>query len=76
MFISYVFFIFFLGFGLAFMVYPEAVARMPGGPIWSVLWFLTLITLGLDGMVRQHLKSLHISLMCILEGLVNIAYDS
>ncbi|XP_072015442.1 sodium- and chloride-dependent glycine transporter 2-like [Amphiura filiformis] len=36
------------GFGLAFVAYPEAVARMPAGPFWSVMFFLMLITLGLD----------------------------
>ena len=35
-------------FGLAFQVYPEAISKMPGAPVWSILFFIMLITLGLD----------------------------
>ncbi|XP_033643310.1 sodium- and chloride-dependent neutral and basic amino acid transporter B(0+)-like isoform X1 [Asterias rubens] len=36
------------GFGLAFVVYPEAVGKMPAAPIWSIIFFFMLITIGLD----------------------------
>ncbi|XP_076263934.1 serotonin transporter [Rhynchophorus ferrugineus] len=36
------------GPGLVFIVYPEAIATMSGSVFWSVIFFLMLITLGLD----------------------------
>lgn len=40
--------VFFSGPGLVFIVYPEAIATMSGSVFWSIIFFLMLITLGLD----------------------------
>ena len=41
------------GPGLVFEVYPEAIATLPGSQIWSFLFFITLIMLGMDSAVRN-----------------------
>lgn len=38
------------GTGLAFIVFTEAITKMPISPLWSVLFFIMLFCLGLSSM--------------------------
>lgn len=38
------------GTGLAFIVFTEAILHMPGSPVWAVLFFGMLLSLGLSSM--------------------------
>ncbi|XP_045161713.2 sodium- and chloride-dependent glycine transporter 1-like isoform X2 [Mercenaria mercenaria] len=38
----------FSGASLAFIAYPEALSRLPAPHVWSVLFFLTLVLVGID----------------------------
>lgn len=43
----------FAGPGLVFIVYPAALATLPKPHVWAVIFFLMLITLGLDSQVAN-----------------------
>lgn len=52
-----VFCLIFLGPGLVFVVYPEVIATLDGSVFWSIIFFLMLITLGLDSTVSFKFQS-------------------
>lgn len=42
---------FIAGPGLIFVVYPQAISKMPLGQMWAVLFFFMLLCLGLNSQV-------------------------
>lgn len=41
------------GPGLIFITYPQAISLMPWAPLWAVIFFFMLFTLGIDSTVTD-----------------------
>ncbi|XP_020497990.1 sodium- and chloride-dependent neutral and basic amino acid transporter B(0+)-like [Labrus bergylta] len=52
------------GFGLAFIVYPDALAKLPISTFWSILFFFMLFIVGLDSQFAQ----LEVIITCLCDA--------
>ena len=51
--------IIYIGTGLAFVVYPEAISKMPLPTVWAILFFFMMLIIGFSSEVKQFNLSLH-----------------
>ncbi|XP_019112069.2 sodium- and chloride-dependent neutral and basic amino acid transporter B(0+) [Larimichthys crocea] len=57
------------GFGLAFIAYPEALAKLPISSLWSFLFFLMLFLVGLD----SQFTNLEVFVTCLCDALPEVS---
>ncbi|CAG0895521.1 unnamed protein product [Darwinula stevensoni] len=55
------------GPSLAFVTYPEAIAMMPLAPLWAVLFFFMLYTLGLDSEAGEQFVQVETIIAAVLD---------
>jgi SNF family Na+-dependent transporter len=64
------------GIGLVFAVYPEIISTFKGAPIYAVIFFVMLISLGMDSAFGNMFSSLLLQLFIIIRNKQSKRNDS